>query len=219
MPKLFVYRIVTDAGVAPHVNNNYLTLTICKPGIRSRAAIGDYVLALVALQHTKLTGKNENRFYKAAYLFEITDKVDMREYEAWCKIHAPGKICTEEVFDGDCQYNSELSQRNGPHGPSERNRNISGVASLISNHYAAWTSDRAHTLTDEEIDGIGLNREQVKTATRNYFTVPLSDSRVSALNEIIDGEKPKESASVCREGKSCSKRGGRRTRKIRNGTV
>lgn len=215
-PMLFIYRIVTDMGVAPHISNDFLSLTICKPGIRKSASKGDYVLALVALQHGHLTGKGEDRFYKAAYLFEITEKVDMKDYETWCKSHAPHKICSDTQFEGDCQYDSALVQRLGPHGAEHADRNISGKFSLISSHFAAWKSDKPHTLTDAEIDAIGLSREQVKTATRNFFKVPLtSPSQIHALNTLIDGRAPiTANTSACKTGRPC--RGGTRSEALRS---
>jgi hypothetical protein len=198
MPKLFVYRIVTDAGAAPHISNGYLTLTLCKPQIRRTAKVGDYVLSLVALQHMHLTGKGDDRFYKAAYLFKITETVNMLEYEEWCSSHAPDKICTnydptkvytEKDFDlRNCQYNKHGVQRSGinaPHGPGNIQKDLSGKFSLISNHFAAWKSTSPHTLTDKTMETIGLNKEQVKTATRNYFTVNLAPSQVDALEMLI----------------------------------
>jgi hypothetical protein len=207
MPKLFVYRIVTDGGIAPHISDSLLTLTLCKPGIRKAAQVGDYVLALVALQHTKLTGKGPDRYYKAAYLFAITEKVGMLEYDSWCRVHAPSKICdmsVNEDMSGNCQYNSTGAQRLGHHGPHNKNRDLSGKFSLISNHFAQWTSQHPHTLTDSEIDAIGLDRSQIQTATRNFFTIPLvSPEQTAALERLIAENKPTPAKS-CRRG-TCKK--------------
>ena len=216
MPKLFVYRIVTDEGVAPHISDSLLTLTLCKPGIRKAAQVGDYVLALVALQHAKLTGKGQDRYYKAAYLFAITEKVGILEYDAWCRVHAPSKICDPMTLEGNCQYNSTGVQRPGPHMEHNKNRDLSGRFSLISNHYARWTSQHPHTLTDSEIDAIGLDRGQVQIATRNFFTLPLvSPEQVAALESLITENQPKATAAVaaksCRRG-TCKQKG-QRTKK------
>lgn len=202
MPKLFVYRIVTDAGTAPHISNKYLTLTLCKPGIRKSAKVGDYVLALVALQHAHLTGKGEDRYYKAAYLFCITEQTTMLEYENWCKTHASDKICTANYFNGNCQYNIYGIHRPGPHNISHKNRDLGGKFSLISNHYAAWTSYSPHTLTDTELDNIGISKEQVKTATRNFFTINLDKPiQITTLEKLITDALP--SAEQLCKGKSC----------------
>jgi hypothetical protein len=213
-PKLFVYRIVTDAGTAPHISNNYLTLTLCKPGIRKSAKVGDYVLALVALQHTDLTGKAEDRFYKAAYLFCITEHVSMQGYEGWCRTHAPSKICSENIFDGNCQYNISGAHRPGPHNITHKNKDLSGKFSLISNHYAAWTSYKPHTLSDSELDNIALSKQQIQTATRNYFTVSLDNpAQIAALEKLIREAVPAP-AQACK-GKTCKGGATRKQRKTR----
>jgi len=168
MTRLFVYRIVTDSGTAPHISDGYLTLTICKPKIRKAARDGDYVLALVAqsnnamktLKKSKAISNNDKHFL-AAYLFRVGGVVPMERYDEWCSEHAPGKLCTNDYFEGNAQYNKTLKWRPGPHGPSERNRNLSGCNSIVSKHFAAWTSSSPHRLTSEELSGLGLTEDDV----------------------------------------------------------
>lgn len=204
--KLYTYRIVTDAGTAPHVGDGILTLTLCKPGIRKSAKVGDYVLALVALQHEKITGKGEDRYYKAAYLFQISEVVPMSEYEGWCKVHASSKICTNSHFEGDCQYNAAGTWRPGPHNSTHRERNLGGKFSLVSRKFAAWTSAAPRTLTETEMAAIGLDTNKVKTATRNFFGTDLNEAeQIAALDAIIAEKAEKAAADVeppCK-GKSC----------------
>jgi len=216
MPKLFVYRIVVDEGVAPNLLDGQLTLTLCKPGIRRAAQVGDYVLALVALQHAQLTGKGPDRYYKAAYLFTIREKVGILEYEAWCKVHAPSKICDPSTGEGNCQYNSTGAQRLGPHGEFNKNRDLGGRFALVSDHFAAWTSRSPHTLTDSELETIGLDRAQIQTATRNFFTISLDrPEQIAALEQLIAENQPVAAAPLC-SGASCKKRAGsRRQRRTR----
>jgi hypothetical protein len=141
-------------------------------------------------------------YYKAAYLFQVGDVIPMTAYEGWCKEHAPNKITNDEHLNGNCQYDADLAWRPGPHGPHERERNIKGCNSLVSTNYAAWTSAHPYTIHPEEAAAIGLDPEQVRTATRNFFTVPLDAERVEALEALI-GKRPGQAAG--------SKR--RRTRK------
>lgn len=224
-PRLYTYRIVTDAGTAPHVGDGILTLTLCKPGIRKAAKVGDYVLALVALQHEKLTGKGEDRYYKAAYLFKVSEVVPMKEYDSWCEKHATSKICTNSHFEGNSQYNAAGTWRPGPHDPSHRERNLGGKFSLVSRKFAAWTSSAPRTLTGPELEEIGLDTTKVKTATRNFFGTDLDrPEQIAALDAIIAEKAEKEGAAVpeppCK-GKSCgsgAKGGARRTRRLRRGS-
>lgn len=168
MTRLFVYRIVTDSGAAPHISDGYLTLTICKPMIRKSAKNGDYVLSLVAQSNNAMktlkkskTISNSDKHFLAAYLFRVGDVIPMNKYDDWCEKHAPQKLCTEDYFDGNAQYNKTLKWRPGPHGPNQRNRNLSGCNSITSKHFAAWTSSSPHRLTSEELAGLGLTEEEV----------------------------------------------------------
>lgn len=217
MPKLFVYRIVTDNNVAPHVANNYLTLTLCKPGIRKAAKAGDYVMALVALQHAKLTGKGPDRFFKAAYLFKIDEVVPLKAYTSWCETHAPDKICSLDQFEGNCQYDESGQQTvPWPHPPAHAKRDLSGKFSLTSKFFAAWTSTSPYTLSSAELEQIGLKEDgQIKTATRNYFTSPLSPEQQAALDDIIRSALIQVNKRASSSRKNFSKRGGRKTRRNR----
>src|SRR5687767_15829439 len=44
-PRMYVYKCVVDDGGAPCVDDDLLSLTICKPYIRSSAEKGDLVFA------------------------------------------------------------------------------------------------------------------------------------------------------------------------------
>jgi len=188
-----------------------LTLTICKPVIRKSAVPGDYVLALVALQHKSIVGTGEDRYFKAAYLFKVTEVVPMESYETWCETHAPNKLCTPDFFEGDCQYNAALTYRPGPHAPNQRNRNIGGRHSLVSNRFAAWTSASPRTLQPSEMKQMGDIEERIQKLTQGHFTVPLtSSSQIDALEQLI-GPAPTLLPVVASSGsKSCTKRRARK---------
>jgi len=218
MPRLLTYRIVTDLGAAPHISNGYLTLTICKPTIRKGAAVGDYVMALVAQSNPNIPKAGEDRHFLIAYLFKITEVVRMEEYEEWCKKHSPDKICTAEMLEGDCQYGPNLTWRPGPHysnDPAKRNElirvNLSGVNSIVSNFYAAWKSKDPHVLTDEEIAGLGLTREQIKRVARGQTYFDLPDTTM--IDSMIRCFSSAGSPELGKGAKACSKKGGRRTRR------
>lgn len=194
MPKLYVYRIVTDNNTAPHVSQGVLTLTLCKPKIRAHAKVGDYVLSLVALTN-KQWGKasNPNRYYYAAYLFEITEIVDIKGYEAYCEEKGyTNRICRANYFEGNCQYNAAGTWRPGPHGPSEQEKDLRGKYSLVSTHFAAWTSATPFLLDAAARTSIGLNsiNSALKVGPRDLVTVTLDASKIAALNTIIDTNQP-----------------------------
>jgi Nucleotide modification associated domain 2 len=186
MTKLKIYRIVTDGGFAPHISDGHLTLTICKPKIRVNAKVGEYILALVA-QGNEDFPRNiapENKHFLAAYLFKVTEVVRMEEYEAWCKEHSGKKICTEDYFEGNCQYGPNRSWRLGPHGPEHAERNLGGKNSIISNYYAAWKSKTPHILTDSDIEGLGVTRDMLRKLAQGHRNVELPDT--ATVDRLID---------------------------------
>lgn len=196
-PRLFVYRIVRDFGIAPCIDGGILTLTLCKTRIRARAKAGDYIMALVALQHKKIVGAGEDRFYKVAYLFKITeDPVPMTEYENWCKAKKTRRV--------NCIYRKNGTRNNG--GPVEK-VHLDGKFSLVSTkpHYAAWKSEHPYTLSDADMSAIGSNvkgKMSKENGMRDYFSVGLEREQIDALDALIKkGPKDDEEecvAAVCR---------------------
>ena len=206
MVRLFVYRIDTDSGAAPHISDGYLTLTICKPKIRKAAQDGEYVLAVVsrsgnAMKTLKKTVAEKDRPFLAAYLFRVGDVVPMEKYDKWCSEHAPHKLCTDDYFEGDAQYNKDLKWRPGPHPPGERNKNIGGCNSLISTHFAAWTSTSPHRLTKEEITGLGLMEEDVAKLGRPTKIVELPNNEV--VERLITSKKYSPNNKKRNSGAKC----------------
>jgi len=166
------------------------------------AKVGDYVLALVAQSNKNLPRqtRRENKHFLVAYLFKVTEVVPMERYEAWCKVHSPEKICTEDFFEGDCQYGENLAWRPGPHGPEHKNRNTGGRNSIISTEYAAWKSKHPHVLTDEEIAGLGLTREIIRKIGigQKYIDFPhtdVADTLINSWKEEQRGGKRNKSST------------------------
>jgi hypothetical protein len=199
-PTLWYYKIVTDVGCAPNVLDGYLTLALCKPLIRKAAVPGDYVLAFITLQKLPMTNTLRNQ--RVAYLFKVTDRVTMLEYEDWCTKHACRKVCTANSMIGDCQYNAKGVWRPGPHSENHRNRNVGkGVNALISTYYAAWKTPelegskklltpgqllQTKYLTVDQIKSIGLTMDDVKTLGIGHKYTSLTPENIIALNGLID---------------------------------
>ncbi len=45
MSNIYVYKCVVDDGTAPCIDRSLLSMTVCKPKVRTSAKIGDFVLA------------------------------------------------------------------------------------------------------------------------------------------------------------------------------
>lgn len=70
-PCIWSYVVVHDEGSAPCIDDNLLTLCICKPLIRRGANIGDWVVGFAK----KKIGTN-----LITYVAEITEKISLEEY-------------------------------------------------------------------------------------------------------------------------------------------
>lgn len=90
--RMFVYKIIEDSGGAPCVERNLLSLTLCKPGIRRSAVVGDWIFAFGS--------NNEDPQNRLVYVARITEKI------------LDGEYYERSAFSsrGDCIYRR---QRNG----------------------------------------------------------------------------------------------------------
>lgn len=74
MPKFYFYKLTVDDGSAPCVQNDFLSLAICKPMIRSTADVGDFILGFAA---NSLSPDN-----RLIYVARVTDKLTGGAYWA-----------------------------------------------------------------------------------------------------------------------------------------
>jgi hypothetical protein len=138
------------------------------------------------LKKSKVVSNNDKHF-QAAYLFRVGDVVPLERYDEWCAEHAPSKLCTAEHFEGNAQYNKNLKWRPGPHGPNQRNRNLSGCNSITSTHFAAWKSSTPHRLTTEELAGLGLTEEEVSKIGIGHKIVDMPNTEMA--DHLISSKK------------------------------
>ena len=75
--RIYRYVVTHDHGYAPCVDNNLLSLCICKPKIRKFAEIGDWLIGFtsVAISKSLLVDMNS-----VIYIAQVTGKVSMEEY-------------------------------------------------------------------------------------------------------------------------------------------
>jgi hypothetical protein len=66
-PKVFLYKMTYDAGIAPCVDEGALSLAICKPAIRANAEPGDVVVGFSA--------NGNGRANRLLYFAEIESKI------------------------------------------------------------------------------------------------------------------------------------------------
>ena len=138
MPRLFSYTIPFDDGAAPNPFRGVCTLAICKPKIRLKAKLGDWVAGLGSKRAP--SGDLSRRLI---YAMRVDQVVTWRDYDSLAPTHWPHRIPNLEspiISDrlGDCLYDFSGGapvQRAGMHGPQNSATDLSGQNVLISRHY------------------------------------------------------------------------------------
>lgn len=138
MPRLFSYTMAHDDGAAPNPFRGLCTLAICKPRIRQKARIGDWVVGLGSVN-----APSGNLSGRMVYAMRVDQVLTMREYDELAPTYWPSRIpnlASPIVADrlGDCIYDFSKgapTQRPGVHSPQNVATDLSGRNVLVSRHY------------------------------------------------------------------------------------
>ncbi len=140
--RLFSYSLRVDDGAAPNPYFGVCTLTICKPGIRKSAAVGDWVVGLGTKNPPSGIG---DLSHAVAYAMKISDVLSLEDYDKHCLRELSGKIpkvsksSTFTQLVGDCIYEFGKTggprQRRGVHNEGNRATDLAGKNSLLSDHF------------------------------------------------------------------------------------
>lgn len=176
--KLYTYCLRYDYGSAPNPYWGICTLVICKPVIRRTAEVGDWVVGFCSASF-------ENSKYPRhiVYAMQVTDKMMLKEYDAFCQQNYPGKIPIWGSRDyrrrvGDCIYDFSSGDddpilRDGVHNEANRERDLNGYYALISNHFY-YFGDKPRKLP--------LNLEPIVHKTPGHK----SNANADYVNEFIE---------------------------------
>lgn len=99
--KIFSYVIARDFGFAPNPFYNFCSLATCKPVIRKRAEIGDWIIG---------TGSNQLSCQnKLLYAMQVTDKITYNDY--WVN---PRYECKKPIINGSLKqmYGDNIYYKN-----------------------------------------------------------------------------------------------------------
>jgi hypothetical protein len=95
--RLYVYKCVVDDGGAPCIDDDLLTLTICKPHIRSTAKKEDLIFAF---------GSNaESRANRLVYIAAVSRKVPRGSYFEGEEFKERSDCIYERLPDGSFSVN------------------------------------------------------------------------------------------------------------------
>lgn len=133
--KVYIYRMISDRGVAPNYNGKYATLAQCKPRIRKSASVGDYVIGMCA--STELRIEDDEYLKKnpkdiVIWIGQVIDKMRFEQYNKLCitdkrmKIKIPTKRRI-----GDCQIINPTKFRAFHHDAVDLRTDLSGEYVLL----------------------------------------------------------------------------------------
>jgi Nucleotide modification associated domain 2 len=74
MSKIYIYVVARDFGFAPNPFHGYCTLATCKPGIRSKAEVNDWIVGM--------GGSRLNATGRCIFAMHVTEIITFNEYWA-----------------------------------------------------------------------------------------------------------------------------------------
>lgn len=139
---LYSYVVDHDNGFAPNPFHGFCTLACCKPAIRRKAQVGDYVIGHAGIGDG----------YRVIYAMEVTDKKTFDEYWRGQRFHvkrpdmdAGGeKALGDNIYRWDAkrqEYRQERSRHSNPDGTENLKNKIRDTqddAVLISDKFTYW---------------------------------------------------------------------------------
>jgi hypothetical protein len=138
MARLFSYTMAHDDGAAPNPFRGMCTLAICKPKIRLKAVVGDWVVGLGSVNAPSgdLSGR-------VVYSMRVDQVLSLCDYDRLATEYWPFRIpkfASPVIADrlGDCIYDFSGRapvQRPSVHGPDNMATDLSGQNVLISRHF------------------------------------------------------------------------------------
>ncbi len=203
---LFTYTIPIDDGAAPNPFGGICTLTICKPAIRRKAAMGDWVVGLGS--------KRASRDFsgRVVYAMKITRVLTLQEYDAYCSSRLPIKLpdWNSSRFEkrvGDCIYS--YSGQGGPdmrvgiHNDGNRDVDLSGKNSLLSTHFY-YFGNKPQKLPDH-LSPIIHQTQGHKSVANTEYAAPFIEwvENLGYEKNVLHGE-PQLKDAVMRHQATCS---------------
>lgn len=77
MPRIYLYKLTTDDGGAPCVQDGLLTLAICKPMIRTTAHVGDLLFGFAA---NRMNPDNQSTDNHLIYVARVDERLSGHDY-------------------------------------------------------------------------------------------------------------------------------------------
>lgn len=176
---IYAYKITRDYGFAPNPFGEYCTLACCKPHIRKKAVVGDWIIG---------TGAVENKLLNhLIFLMKVTEKISFQKYWEDERFNYKKPILNgslKQIHGDNIYYNkndnwiqldSHHSLYNGQINERNLKQDLSGEYVLISDQFL-YLGDNYFKIPEKYREICpGLR-------TRDYFTV----HNENLANEFIE---------------------------------
>ena len=135
----YAYKITRDYGFAPNPFFGFCTLACCKPHIRAKAEVGDWILGTGAVEN--------NLLYNLIFAMKVTEKMDFKEYWNDVRFFRKRPVLNGSLkqLHGDniyhmenelwVQMDSHHSFMDGKLNEANLKQDLSGKFVLVSNHF------------------------------------------------------------------------------------
>lgn len=176
---IYAYKITRDYGFAPNPFGRYCSLACCKPHIRKKAVVGDWIIGTGAIEN--------NLLYHLIFLMKVTERLTFQEYweDKRFSYKKPVLNGSKKQIHGDniyynngnnwIQLDSHHSLYEGQINEGNLKQDLSGEYVLISDYFVYLGNN--YLKVPEKFLEICPNK-----TTRDYFTVQNED----LANEFIE---------------------------------
>lgn len=176
---VYAYKITRDYGFAPNPFGRYCSLACCKPHVRKKAIVGDWIIGTGAVEN--------NLLYHLLFIMKVTEKITFQEYWEDERFNYKKPILNgslKQIHGDNIYYNndniwyqidSHHSFHEGELNTKNLNQDLSGVSVLISDCFV-YLGDQYLKVPDKYIE-LCPNKKQ-----RDYITV----TNEELANEFIE---------------------------------
>jgi hypothetical protein len=176
----YSYKITRDYGFAPNPFFGYCTLACCKPHIRTKAQVDDWVIGTGA--------KANNLLNRLIFIMKVSEKLSFEEYwsdkrfrrkkpvinGSLVQIHGDNIYYKES--DSWCQLNSHHSLQDGKVNEENLKQDISGKFVLVSNQFIYLGKNNIEV--PDEYKSLCSN-------LRDYYTISDTDLALNFIDLIM----------------------------------
>lgn len=185
---LYTYRLTSDTGLAPCVDNGLLSLACCKGGqIRNGKIIHTGLRHRIGSMRDGANHKTDNVYLlethksKFLYLARITDVVTMVEYFSTLSEGRTDNIYS--LSNGKLFRNDHLRNEGVHIDPNQNIRDLAGEYVLLSDDFLYLGKDAVY---DELIDRYGARFRETK-----LYSGELAEQIIAECKKYYDGKKHK----------------------------